>query len=153
MKKAVQLLLVIFISFMIFSCSEDEGGDSLSGDLIGRWVPDYLLITIDGVAYTVDASEFHTCDIFLEFKADNTATIEDYYGESCELVEISNAVWSQDGNSIIFTGFNKDDPQLENIWEILELSTTVLKVRDLNEIASLDDEDDFDDVIRAYRRL
>lgn len=73
MKKLTQLVVLFAIS-LAFSCSSDDGGDSVSGDpIVGKWK--FMSSTENGAPLVLDA-----CDLMetSTFNANGTFIAEDY---------------------------------------------------------------------------
>ncbi len=152
MRKIVLFIVLSVVCVGFVSCSNDDDDTATSGSIVGRWIANYVILVYEGQRYEVPADELSDCDNFLEFFDDDTVIIELLYGVNCEHTEISEATWIQSGNTIVVSDFDPADPTRTNTLEVVELTQSLLKIRDLDEIANLE-EDDYEDIIRVFKRL
>lgn len=117
MKKFIFITLIFFN----FSCSNDENSNSIESErLVGTW---FLQNT------TINGEEISTHDIEIEFISSQRAFFTHYNLGSNGQDITENADYTINGNNIVFTW---DDPEPGNetfTYEILELTSTTLKVK------------------------
>jgi hypothetical protein len=125
MKKSVFLL--IFVSFLILSCSSDDDSSVDTTQLVGIW---YLeSAELDGVE--VGSSDE------LEFTSNGRAyfTYYDFWTAGQNITD--NANYSLNNNSIVITWDEPEPGDETDTFQILELTSTILKVKSTDEEGTL----------------
>ncbi|MGX7666092.1 hypothetical protein [Flavobacterium pedocola] len=129
MKKIIlSLVIAPILGLLFFSCSSDDGGNSLtSGNLAGKWNFSRQGQIVDGkeVMMAYEGNEVGCPKDYIHIKSNNELLIGDYDSEviPCELFYFYGN-WTRNGNSIVL-----DDGDIEIYGEIQILTSTMLKIK------------------------
>jgi hypothetical protein len=118
MKKSI--LLFAFVTFSLFSCSSSDNNSSIdTTKLVGTWLLE---------SAKLDGEEFGSSDE-VQFTSNNRAFYT-YYNFGANGQDITeNADYSLNGNTITVTYDNADPGNETDTFQILELTSTKLKVK------------------------
>lgn len=117
--KKIKLFAAFLMTTMLFSCSSDDnGGNTTSGDLLGKWYnKEYIIL---GQTFPYDDHEECGKD-YVQFNTDGTGANVDIW--NCE-EDIAPFTYTRDGNNITVTSDGISDTA-----QITELSSSTLKIK------------------------
>ncbi|UMY65256.1 lipocalin family protein [Flavobacterium sp. HJ-32-4] len=138
MKKVLKMSVLLLATAFFASCSSDDDGNSISGNLEAKWTPTKTVYKVGGQSSSETYQDNEPgCDKdYLQFLADGTVKNAVYYKNASNVCTEDSATdgnWAKDGSSLIITNSSEYDGE----YTIRKLNGSELQVQTTQTIAGV----------------
>lgn len=138
MKKVLKISVLLLATAFFASCSSDDDGNSISGNLEAKWTPIKTVLKALGSSQTqnYDANEAGCDKDYFQFQADGTLKKAIYnrnINNECAEESANDGNWMKDGASLTIT--NSSDYNGE--YTIRKLNGTELQIQTTQPVAGV----------------
>jgi len=138
MKKVLKTSVLLLATAFFASCSSDDDGNSVSGNLEAKWTPTKTVYKVGGQSSSDNYEDNEPgCDKdYLEFMANGTVKNAVYYKNAsnvCTEDSATDGTWVKDGSSLTISNSSEYD----GVYTIKKLNGSELQVQTSETIAGV----------------